>query len=97
MPFYDYQADSPDFSCDHCAESFEVLQGINDERLKACPECGSPVHRLLSTFLFHESSAPTLSQGNLEKHGFTQYTKSEKGVYEKTAGKGPRIIKDGKK
>ena len=30
----------------------------------------------------------------LEKHGFTQYRKSGKGVYEKSAGKGPAIISD---
>jgi hypothetical protein len=40
------------------------------------------------------SPAPSLSENNIEKHGFTQFRKVEKGVYEKTAGKGPDFITD---
>lgn len=32
MPMYDYQ-------CHGCGHEFEVLQGINDDPLKVCPEC----------------------------------------------------------
>jgi hypothetical protein len=40
------------------------------------------------------SPAPSLKEDNLGKHGFTQYRKIEKGVYEKTIGQGPDIISD---
>ncbi|CAM2009366.1 FmdB family zinc ribbon protein [Acanthopleuribacter pedis] len=34
MPLYDYQ-------CPVCEHEFETLQGINDEPLAVCPECGA--------------------------------------------------------
>lgn len=37
---------------------------------------------------------PALDEKNIEKHGFTQYKRAGKGVYEKTAGKGPDVISD---
>lgn len=44
MPTYDYQ-------CETCGHQFEVFQGMNDPKLKDCPddECGGPVKRLLGT------------------------------------------------
>jgi len=32
MPTYDYE-------CDACGHTFEVFQGINDPKLRKCPEC----------------------------------------------------------
>ena len=32
MPTYSYK-------CNSCEHQFDVMQGINDERLKTCPEC----------------------------------------------------------
>lgn len=43
MPTYDYQ-------CDACDHKFEQYQGINDEKLKKCPECGKlKLRRLIGT------------------------------------------------
>ncbi len=43
MPTYDYQ-------CDACDHLFEVYQGINDDKLTKCPECGKKkLRRLLGT------------------------------------------------
>lgn len=44
MPTYDYQ-------CETCGHQFEVFQGMNDPKLKDCPddECVGPVKRLLGT------------------------------------------------
>ncbi len=43
MPTYDYQ-------CDACEHLFEIYQGINDEKLTKCPECGKKkLRRLLGT------------------------------------------------
>ena len=40
MPIYGYV-------CRQCGHEFEVLQGINDVRLKSCPECMGPLQKLL--------------------------------------------------
>jgi hypothetical protein len=37
-------------------------------------------------------NAHTLKERHAEKHGFTQYRRAGGGVYEKTAGKGPKYI-----
>lgn len=43
MPTYDYQ-------CDACDHKFEIYQGINDEKLKKCPQCKKlKLRRLLGT------------------------------------------------
>jgi putative FmdB family regulatory protein len=92
MPIYEYQASSPT-CCEHCANAFDVMQKMSDEALKYCPECLNPVRRKISRPNL-ASPVPSLSQGNIEKHGLTQFKKVEKGVYEKTAGKGPKYITD---
>ena len=48
MPIYEYQATTPDKACSHCCSPFEVLQGIRDEPLRLCPECGRAVRRIIS-------------------------------------------------
>jgi putative FmdB family regulatory protein len=43
MPTYDYQ-------CDACDHKFEHYQGINDAKLRKCPECGKlKLRRLIGT------------------------------------------------
>jgi putative FmdB family regulatory protein len=44
MPTYEYE-------CLHCGHRFEELQGISDEPLKECPQCGQEVRRLISAGL----------------------------------------------
>jgi putative FmdB family regulatory protein len=95
MPIYEYQAAGQD-SCDYCKAGFDIMQKLADEPLKLCPECHSPVRRKISRPNL-ASPAPSLSKENIEKHGFTQFRKVEKGVYEKTAGKGPDFISDKEK
>jgi len=92
MPIYVYQA-TTDARCDFCSEPFECRQSIDEARLETCPQCGGPVRRVI-TAPHLASSGPSLSEANLEKHGFTQYRKTEQGVYEKTVGKGPDVISD---
>ena len=92
MPIYVYKP--IEFSeCDHCENGFEHLQKMNDSPLTECPECSISVKRVITAANI-ASSAPSLSEDNIAKKGFTQYKKLEKGVYEKTAGKGPDIISD---
>ena len=95
MPIYEYQATGAR-CCDHCRNGFDVMQKLSDQPLEFCPECYNPVRRKISKPNL-ASPAPSLSESNLEKHGFTQFRKVEKGVYEKTAGKGPDFITDKEK
>ena len=90
MPIYVYRPTTPD-QCDHCEGGFEHLQKLDDEILSFCPECSAAVERVITAANL-ASPSPSLKEDNIEKHGFTQYRKVEKGVYEKTAGKGPAMI-----
>jgi len=92
MPIYEYQAAGKD-CCEFCQNVFDIMQKLSDEPLNICPECHNPVKRKISRPNL-ASPAPSLSNENIEKHGFTQFRKVEKGVYEKTAGKGPDFITD---
>jgi len=91
MPIYEYGA-ADSTGCDYCNNGFEVLQKISAERLTTCPQCHSPVRRLLSAPTVKMGRGNVLSQKNIEKHGFTQYKNTGKG-FERTAGtKGPKTI-----
>ena len=39
MPTYGYR-------CKSCDNTFEVVQSVNDEPIKKCPECSSPVAKI---------------------------------------------------
>lgn len=92
MPIYVYEP-STDEHCRYCLGGFERQQRVDAARLERCPECGSPVRRVISASLLARP-APSISEKNIGDKGFTQYRKLEKGVYEKTVGKGPDIIMD---
>jgi putative FmdB family regulatory protein len=40
VPLYDYQ-------CDQCGHRFEVRQGIKEDPLTVCPECGGAIRRVI--------------------------------------------------
>jgi putative FmdB family regulatory protein len=42
MPLYEY-------ACDACGHRFEVIQKFSDAALEACPKCGAPVRKLISS------------------------------------------------
>jgi len=90
MPTYVY-CPSGDDSCRYCMNGFEWRQKISAAPLETCPECQSGVRRVISAPSL-VTGGPPMDEKNIEKHGFTQYRKLEKGVYERTAGKGPAII-----
>ncbi len=91
MPFYEYIC-SQDPGCEHCRDRFTVLQRINDAPVDCCPKCATPVRRVISSPYVVAGQAHKLTESSIEKSGFTQYKKIGKGVYEKTAGKGPGVI-----
>lgn len=86
MPIYEYEPDSG--NCAQCGGRFEVFQKVNESPLAVCPECGVACHRVFSAFAVTDSVKDTLSNKNLEKHGFTKFERKGKGYYERTAGKG---------
>lgn len=42
MPLYEYQ-------CDACGQRFERIQKFSDPPVAACPACGAPVRKLISS------------------------------------------------
>ena len=92
MPIYEYVHE--DGSCDKGENKFKKLQSVSDALLQKCPKCGKPVKRVLS--VPGKSKVNILTAGNLADKGFTQFTKKEKGVYERTAGEGADFIVDKK-
>ena len=92
MPIYEYHACGQS-SCDYCHQGFEKLEKLNQPRLDTCPHCGAPIKQKISAPNLHAGNN-ILKTKNLEEKGFTQYRKVSKGVYEKSAGKGPQYISD---
>ena len=90
MPIYQYAADGP--GCATCRNGIELLQRLSDPALSACPDCQTPVHRIVSAPQVISGQAHRSSESHIGKHGFTQYRKAGKGVYEKTVGTGPDYI-----
>jgi putative FmdB family regulatory protein len=90
MPIYEYKSQLRT-NCSYCAPGFDRLEKLLASPLTNCPRCGQVVQRIMSAPRINKSG-PSLDPGIIEKHGFTQYKKSGQGVYEKTAGKGPRVI-----
>jgi putative FmdB family regulatory protein len=88
MPLYEYErVDGP---CDLCGGRFTELQRMSDAPLTQCPCCQDPVRRTLTAGAVVRAQSPassqTVSAEQVSRAGFTQYTRVQKGVYERTAG-----------
>ena len=81
MPVYDYEAKERKTSCPHCKDGFEVVQLIKDKRLKQCPECGSPITKLITAPAIGRSKSKL--DDRAKNAGFTKLKKVSKGEYEK--------------
>lgn len=83
VPIYEYEP--VDHDCLMCPNLVMAVQGVNDEPLQYCPDCGLEVRRIVSKAAFK------LSKGGPDeaaKRGFSTFRKAEKGVWEKVAGPG---------
>ncbi|MDZ4815763.1 MAG: zinc ribbon domain-containing protein [Verrucomicrobiota bacterium] len=80
MPIYEYQC--LEKGCEYCTPRFEVMQRMSDSHLTACPKCGEPVHRLISTIGIG-TTRDSGSYSDAKKAGFTVLKKRDKGVYER--------------
>ena len=94
MPIYAYKAANPADSCDYCETEFELLRSLSEPELKMCPKCDHTVVQIISAPNLKSGDANLLDSDNIAKHGFTQYKRAGDGVYEKSAGSGPRYISD---
>ena len=89
MPIYEYEPDGHD--CLMCEGRVSAIQGINDEPLKFCPDCGLAVRRVISRFNSQVSKGNPIEKGG--KQGFTTYRKMETGKYERISGsEGPETF-----
>jgi len=88
MPIYEYEPDDRD--CLMCEGRIEVIQGIDEEPLKYCPQCGLEVVRVVSRASF-KMARPSGADRAAEK-GLTTFRRAEKGKWEKVAGPGVDMI-----
>lgn len=91
MPIYEYESLQP---CARCGGRFEHRARLSDPELERCPECHAPVRRILSAPRVIGRGTDVLDPKHFAPRGFTQYRRAGDGVYEKTAGEGPRYIAD---
>jgi putative FmdB family regulatory protein len=89
MPLYDYAPTSG--KCERCHGRFEVHQRIADKKLTRCPMCRKSVERLISPVKV--GGKYSTSDSRVKELGMTKYKKAGDGVYEKTSGKGPNLIR----
>ncbi len=93
MPMYVYQFINPDGTG---GERFEILQSIHESPLSKHPDTGQPIRRVITAASISKKSVgkieADLSDGNLDRLGFTKYVKTRSGSYEKTVGDGPSAL-----
>jgi putative FmdB family regulatory protein len=88
MPIYEYEPD--DRECLMCPGRIEVIQGIGEEALTYCPDCGLGVKRVVSRASF-KVSKPSGADKAAAK-GLSTFRRVEKGKWEKVAGPGVDMI-----
>jgi putative FmdB family regulatory protein len=89
MPLYDYAPTSG--RCARCHGRFEVQQRIAEPQLTRCPACKKPVTRLVGAPRI--TGKYSTSDSRVKELGMTKYKKAGDGVYEKTSGSGPNVIR----
>ncbi|RJP23853.1 MAG: hypothetical protein C4520_05270 [Candidatus Abyssobacteria bacterium SURF_5] len=84
MPTYIYKARNG--GCSFCKKSFEQKQGIQEAPLSICPQCGAAIERVICApnLMTGRSEKSILSDGNLQKHGFTKLINEGGGKFRKT-------------
>jgi putative FmdB family regulatory protein len=88
MPIYEYEP--IDWDCPMCENRVAVIQGINEEPLKMCPQCGMEVRRVISKVSI-QIKRPS-GAGKAAAKGFTTWRKVGQGEYEKVDGPGVDAI-----
>ena len=82
MPTYDYQ-------CDACDHLFEIYQGINDDKLKKCPDCGKrKLRRLLGTGSAVVFKGSGFYQTDYRSESYKKAAAADKPAEKKSSGEG---------
>jgi len=97
MPTYVYEIFDPKNPDTEGTDRFEIVQRMSDSPLTKHPETGKPVRRVIlvphvAGEWSDSASKSKLSDKNLDRLGFTKYTRAGGGTFEKKAGKGPDVI-----
>ncbi len=72
MPIYVYQSVDVNNECEHCKNSFEVLQSFSDAVLTECPECHKAVQRKIPLTAVRMGKDHLLTDKSLKQHGFSK-------------------------
>jgi putative FmdB family regulatory protein len=89
MPTYVYQAIDPSNGCESCGPGFERIERITADPSTVCPSCGIAIQRVIQPTYFRQVQRVDMSDGRLEKLGFTKVVKDDDGKYKKVFGKDP--------
>lgn len=89
MPVYEYRVIEGE-GCPKCSQTFQWLQALSEEPLALCPDCGSPVSRVVSRVSFRVGL--DVSPDKAAAKGFTTFKKAGRGTWEKVAGPGVDVI-----
>ena len=73
-----------------CEGRVAAIQGVEDEPLLYCPDCGLGVKRVVSKAAFKVSNAGSLDKAG--SRGFTTWKKVETGKWEKVSGPGADML-----
>lgn len=81
MPFYSYEPADPAQGCDFCRDGFDRLQSLREAPLTVCPECGTPLHRVISAPNLGRSEAALDDRARAA--GFSKLKRIGTGEYER--------------
>ena len=81
MPIYEYQAREEHKGCKLCAQPFEQIRRLSDPPLEKCPECGTPIVKIISAP--NVGSSKSSLDSRAKAAGFTKLQKLGTGEYEK--------------
>ncbi|MEI8242412.1 MAG: zinc ribbon domain-containing protein [bacterium] len=81
MPTYEYEAASPAPACEFCRAGFELVRGLREPPVTACPRCGAPVRKIISAPAIGRSASSL--DARAKTAGFTKLKRLGKGEYEK--------------
>jgi putative FmdB family regulatory protein len=83
MPTYTYRAVSPEQSCDHCVDSFDVRQSMSDPRLEQCEHCKHPIHRIIASVGYVRGIhfGDTMTPERFRAGGLRRLVKDDNGKY----------------
>ena len=76
--------------CPHCQKQMGVPDNAAGKNVR-CPACNKPCVRLISPVKV--TGKYSTSDSRVKELGMTKYKKAGDGVYEKTTGSGPNVIR----